>query len=160
MNQENPRVDLDDLDRRLIEVLRDDASLTNQALAEKVFASPPTCLRRVRRLKDIGVIRKVTAQIDRRMLGPELEAIVEITLDRQDSDALAAFEARMAGEGAVVQCWRVSPGPDFVMIVSVTDMPAYHALSQRVFAMDANVRNVRAFFAIHRSKPEYPNTRT
>ena len=58
----------------------------------------------------------------------------------------------MATESAVQQCYRVSPGPDFVLIVHCNDMPGYHALAQRLFNSDANVRNVKVFFSVHRSK--------
>jgi Lrp/AsnC family leucine-responsive transcriptional regulator len=54
----------------------------------------------------------------------------------------------------VTQCYRVSPGPDFVLVVQVADMAAYHALAHRLFATQANVRNVRSFFSILRSKFE------
>ena len=57
-----------------------------------------------------------------------------------------------AAEAAVQQCYRVSPGPDFVLIVYARDMPDYLALAQRLFTQDANVRNVKAFFSIKRSK--------
>jgi Lrp/AsnC family leucine-responsive transcriptional regulator len=48
----------------------------------------------------------------------------------------------------------VSPGPDFVLVTQVADMAAYHAFAHRLFSVQANVRNVRAFFSIHRSKFE------
>jgi DNA-binding Lrp family transcriptional regulator len=79
-------------------------------------------------------------------------AIVEITLDRQDEGALAAFEARVASDDAVQQCYRVSPGPDFCLVVHAAHMPDYLALSKRLFTSDANVRNVKAFFSLKRSK--------
>ena len=78
--------------------------------------------------------------------------MVEVSLDRQDASALDAFEQRVAPDDAVQQCYRVSPGPDFVLIVTVRDMPAYQALAQRLFTNDANVRNVKAFFSIKRAK--------
>ncbi|MDO8280561.1 MAG: Lrp/AsnC ligand binding domain-containing protein, partial [Burkholderiaceae bacterium] len=53
---------------------------------------------------------------------------------------------------AVQQCYRVSPGPDFVLIVHARDMPAYLALAQRLFTSDANVRNVKSYFCVKRSK--------
>lgn len=87
-------------------------------------------------------------------LGPSLTAIVEITLDNQAAERMVAFEEFVAGEAAVLQCYRVSPGPDFVLVLQVADMPAYHALAHRLFAAQANVRNVRSFFSIHRSKFE------
>jgi len=54
----------------------------------------------------------------------------------------------------VQQCHRVSPGPDFILLVQLADMAAYHALVQRLFTADANVRNVKSFFSVHRAKFE------
>jgi DNA-binding Lrp family transcriptional regulator len=83
-----------------------------------------------------------------------LTAIVEVVLDRQSAEALAAFEARAVADGAVRQCHRVSPGPDFVLVVEVADMAAYQVLVERLFTQDANVRNVKAFFSVRRAKFE------
>ena len=146
--------ELDDLDRRILEQLQIDCALTNQDLAERVHASPPTCLRRVRRLVDIGVIDRQVAILAADKLGSTLTAIVEITLDVQAAESLDAFEQSMLAEPAVLQCYRVSPGPDFVVIAQVRDMPAYHALVHRAFTAQANVRNVRTFFPVHRAKFE------
>ena len=52
----------------------------------------------------------------------------------------------------VQQCHRLSPGPDFMLLLQVADMPAWHALVQRLFTEDANVRNVKSFFSVHRAK--------
>jgi len=54
----------------------------------------------------------------------------------------------------VRQCHRVSPGPDFILIIQLADMAAYHALAQRLFTADANVRNIKSFFSVHRAKFE------
>ena len=145
---------LDELDRRILNALQADASQTNNELAAQVHASPPTCLRRVKRLVDAGVIEKQVAIIAPDKVGAALTAIVEITLDVQAAERQAEFETLVAREAAVLQCYRVSPGPDFVLVVQVADMSAYHALAHRVFAAHANVRNVRSFFSIHRSKFE------
>jgi Lrp/AsnC family leucine-responsive transcriptional regulator len=146
--------ELDDLDRRILEQLQEDSALTNQDLAARVHASPPTCLRRVRRLVDEGVIDRQVAILAAEKLGSTLTAIVEITLDVQAAESLDAFEQSMLAEPAVLQCYRVSPGPDFVVIAQVKDMPAYHALVHRAFTAQANVRNVRTFFSVHRAKFE------
>jgi Lrp/AsnC family leucine-responsive transcriptional regulator len=145
---------LDDLDRRILNVLQADASQTNAELAELVHVSPPTCLRRVKQLTESGVIARQVAIVDPDKVGARLSAIVEITLDVQAAERLFEFEALVAQEGAVLQCYRVSPGPDFVLVVQVVDMPAYHALAHRLFTAHANVRNVKAYFSTHRSKFE------
>ena len=147
---------IDETDIRLLDQLQRDASLSNQALAQRVHVSPPTCLRRVKRLAGAGLIERQIAILSADRLAPVLgfglTAIVEITLDRQDAERLAAFEARVSVDEAVQQCYRVSPGPDFCLIVVAADMPGYLALAQRLFTVDANVRNVKAFFSIKRSK--------
>ena len=150
------QITLDAIDLQLLAQLQHDASLSNQALAEMVHTSPPTCLRRVKRLRDAGLIERQVALLNPEKmaatLGHGLTAIVEITLDRQDTAALERFEARVADEHAVQQCYRVSPGPDFCLVVHAADMPGYLALTQRLFTADANVRNVKAFFSVKRSK--------
>ncbi|MBC7380427.1 MAG: Lrp/AsnC family transcriptional regulator [Burkholderiaceae bacterium] len=152
------QITLDVTDLRLLDQLQTDASLSNQALAELVHISPPTCLRRVKRLRDAGLIERQVALLSPDKLaavqGFGLTAIVEISLDRQGAELLEAFEARAAGDAAVQQCWRVSPGPDFILVVAALDMPAYLAVAQRLFTSDANVRNVKSFFSIKRSKFE------
>jgi DNA-binding Lrp family transcriptional regulator len=65
---------------------------------------------------------------------------------------VAAFEARAVAEDPVQQCYRVAPGPDLVLVLWVPDMAAWHALVQRLFTQDANVRNVKSYFATHRAK--------
>jgi DNA-binding Lrp family transcriptional regulator len=149
-------IDLDHLDLRLLAQLQVDASLSNQALAELVHVSPPTCLRRVKRLVDAGLIEREIAILNvdvlARVVGHGLCAVVEITLDRQDQAALEAFEKKVSNEDAVQQCYRVSPGPDFCLVVHARNMPDYLALTQRLFTADANVRNVKTFFSIKRSK--------
>ena len=144
----------DDTDLRLLDLLQNDASLSNLALAERAGVSPATALRRVRRLVDSGVIERQVALLNPAALGAGLHALLEVTLDRQGAELLDAFEARAVAETAVQQCWRVSPGPDFILVLWVPDMPAYQALVQRLLTQDANVRNVRAYFSVKRAKFE------
>jgi Lrp/AsnC family transcriptional regulator, leucine-responsive regulatory protein len=154
LTESSDRVTLDATDLRILDQLQRDASLTNQALAAAVHTSAATCLRRVKRLTDSGVIERSIAILSPQKLGAGLTAIIEVTLDRQGAEHLAAFEARAVAEAAVQQCHRVSPGPDFILVLQVPGMPGYHALVQRLFSQDANVRNVKSFFSVHRAKFE------
>ena len=150
--------EFDGLDLRLLDQLQRDASLSNQALAQRMGISPATCLRRVRRLQAGGLITRQVAIVEPQALaalqGHGLAVLVEVSLDRQGTEHLQAFEDRAVAEDAVQQCWRVSPGPDFLLVLQLRDMPGWLALSQRLFTQDANVRNVRAFFATKRAKFE------
>ncbi len=149
---------LDATDWALLGQLQTDATASNQALAEQVGVSPATALRRVKRLWEAGLIERQVAVLSAdglaKRLGHGLTAIVEVSLDHQATERLAAFEARAVADTAVQQCYRVSPGPDFCLVVAVADMPAYQALAERLFTTDANVRNVKAFFSTRRAKFE------
>lgn len=149
-------LELDIIDLQLLDALQQDASISNQALAERVHVSPPTCLRRIKRLRELGLIEAQVALLSSdalaRLQGFGLTALVEVSLERQGAEALDAFEALVVASDHVQQCWRVSPGPDFVLVVYAHDMPAYLALAQRLFTLQANVRNVKAYFATKRSK--------
>jgi len=150
------QISLDATDIALLDALQRDASRSNLALAELVHISPPTCLRRVKRLVDAGWIERQVAHLDADRLGAAfghgLTALVEVTLDAQGAEHLDAFEARAVAEDAVQQCWRVSPGPDFVLVIQARDMPDYLAITQRLLTHNANVRNVKAFFSLKRAK--------
>jgi Lrp/AsnC family leucine-responsive transcriptional regulator len=150
------QISIDAIDIRLLDELQQDASLSNQTLAERCHVSPPTCLRRIKRLREAGLIEQHIALLSTdklaATLGCGLTAITEVTLDRQGNEEAQAFETRVIDEVAVQQCYRVSPGPDFVLVIHVIDMPAYLALAQRLFTSHGNVRNVKAFFSLHRAK--------
>lgn len=156
MKEKNNMEAIDYTDLLLLDTLQRDASLSNQALAERLGLSAPTCLRRVRRLQERGLIERTVAILQpecvAELLGHGLQALVEVTLERQDAQSLDAFEQVAVAEDGVQQCWRVSPGPDFMLVVHTWDMPAYLALSQRLFSQHTNVRNVKAFFATKRAK--------
>jgi len=147
---------LDATDLQLLSLLQADACLNNVALAEKLHISAPTCLRRTKRLQHGGWIEKQVAILSAdklgRYVGHSMTAIIEVSLDKQGEEWLNAFETRAVQEQAVQQCWRVSPGPDFMLVVQTTDMPAYLALTQRLLTQNANVRNVKAFFSLKRAK--------
>ncbi len=149
---------LDAVDIAVLQRLQHDASPTNQELAEAVGISPPTCLRRVRRMREAGLIAGQVALLQpdllAQTLGHGLHAIAEILLDRQTAEAQDAFEARAVAEPCVAQCWRMASGADFVLVLQVRDMPHYLELAARLFTQDANVRNVKLHFATKRAKFE------
>lgn len=151
-------IKIDDLDVQLLGILQKDSSMTNQLLAQQLGIAPATCLRRTQRLRQAGVIEQQVVILNPQALAeatgqPQaLSVLVEVSLNQQGQEWQDAFEARAIALDAVQQCWRVSPGPDFVLMLLAQDMAHYQALAQQLFTQDANVRNVKAYFAIKRAK--------
>ena len=146
------KLQFSDLDLRILGSLQQDASLSNQTLAEKVFTSAATSLRRVRALEEAGVIEATVAILSPAKLGPLLLAITEITLDVQNAERFDAFDTLVRDEAGVTQVYRTAPSVDFTLTLTLPDMAAYQALVQRVFMAANNVRNVRTRFVTQRSK--------
>jgi len=156
INSSTASGNLDTTDLQLLAILQANASISNIALADKLRISAPTCLRRTKRLLQEGWIEKQVAILSSdklgRLLGHSVTALIEVSLDKQGEELLLAFETRAIQEAAVQQCWRVSPGPDFMLVVQVPDMPSYLSFTQKLLTQDANVRNVKAFFSLKRAK--------
>ena len=112
-------IGLDATDLKLLALLQADASLSNISLADKLRISAPTCLRRTKRLQQEGWIEKQVAILSADKLGQlsghSVTALIEVSLDKQGEELLQAFETRAVQEVSVQQCWRVSPGPDFML---------------------------------------------
>ena len=107
---------MDKIDLKIIEILRTDASLTNAALAERVHLAPSSCLRRVQRLKNEGIIKKTVAVIDDKALGINLKAIVEVDMDRHGNHAKAAFIERVKKEPTIMQAYGITGESDALLV--------------------------------------------
>ena len=149
-----PLLALDAIDRKILDALQEDNQITNLALAARVGLSPPPCLRRVRRLREAGVIAKDVAIVDPAMVGQTVIAFVGVELDRQREDVLASFERKIAAEPEVQQCYFVSGEIDYLLVVNCRDIESYNAFARRVLANEHNIRRFRTSFTLARIKYE------
>ena len=147
-----PILRMDSIDRRILDCLQRDASLTNLALAERVGLSPSACLTRVKRLRESGVIERVVALLNPAALGACLHIVVEVTMERDDKRLYRRFEQRLSEAPEVTQCYSVTGECDFVLILAVADMDAYDRFCDEVLYADGNMRKFRTLVSRHRVK--------
>jgi Lrp/AsnC family leucine-responsive transcriptional regulator len=147
-------VRLDRIDRRILNLLQENNQIPNHELAARVGISPPPCSRRVRRLREAGVIAAEVALIDPFRVGRNLIVFASVTLASQREDLLESFERKMRAQPEVMQCYFVSGDSDYLCVVNVPDMPAYNDFARRVFANEPNIRMFRSSFALSRVKSE------
>ncbi|MFZ6645094.1 Lrp/AsnC family transcriptional regulator [Undibacterium sp. TJN25] len=147
-------MNLDRLDRQILNLLQEDASISLRSLAEKLHASLATCQRRIARLKAERILLKEVAIVDRDRVGRPLTVFVSVELEKQNDSLLRVFEKRMLAEKDVLACYEVSGESDFLLIVNSASMESYHALTRRVFSSHNNVRNFTSNFAMNCSKFE------
>ncbi|ESQ75998.1 Lrp/AsnC family transcriptional regulator [Asticcacaulis sp. AC402] len=116
---------IDELDARILDLIQEDASLSVADLAERVGLSPSPCWRRIKRLEDLGVIRKRVTLLDADKLGLGFEVYVSVKLSLPSRTNLEAFEACLTNWPEVVACATVTGHEDYVLRVMTSDMHAY-----------------------------------
>jgi len=148
---DNPIPALDRLDRRILDVLQDNAELSNLELAERVGLSPTPCARRVKRLVAEGVITHQVAMVDPRKLGLNLTAHISITMDRHTPDRFEAFEETVLALPEVVDCCVVTgQSADYLMKAVVRDMAHYEQFLLGKLTRIPGVTGVHSSFELRR----------
>lgn len=126
------RAALDDIDRKLLTLLQQDAGLSVDALADRVHLSRNACWRRVKRLEADGIVQKRVAIVDPGALGLGLHVFVLIRTNDHSADWLQAFRRAVREMPEVVAAQRMTGDLDYVLRVRVADVPAYDRFYQRL----------------------------
>lgn len=117
---------LDRIDRKLLQWLQQDASLSNLELAERVGLSATPCARRIKRLEEAGVIAQRVALLDAAKLGLSLTAHIGVTMDRHTPERFDAFEAEISSYPEILRCSVVTgQSADYLLTAVVRDMQHY-----------------------------------
>lgn len=147
-----PNSDLDDIDRRILEKLQEDARISNADLARDVGLSPSPCLRRVRELEQSGVIRRHVSLVDPARVGLPLSVFVQVTLERQVEQELDAFERAMLGRPEVMECYLMTGDSDYLLRVVVADVTAYERFLKDHLTRVSGVSSIKSSFALNQVK--------
>jgi Lrp/AsnC family leucine-responsive transcriptional regulator len=145
-------VALDDVDRRLLNALQDDCQRSVLELARAASTSVATCHRRLQRLRASGVIEREAAILRPERTARGLIIFVEVALERHEAAAHAAFEDKMRAAPEVSQCYNTSGQTDYIVVMNVADVPAYHEAATRLFSSDPGIRTFRSTISIKRVK--------
>ena len=145
-------MDFERIDRKLLDLLQIDASRTNAELADLVGLSPSSCLRRIRRLKDSGVIDRVVALLSPAKTGRSLKAIVTVELERHGEAYMRQFLSAASQEPAVAQAYGVSGQTDALLMLRLVNMEEFDALCERLFKTQSNVARYYTMFVIRTAK--------
>tara|TARA_Y100000748_G_scaffold80719_2_gene66588 strand:- start:2125 stop:2610 length:486 start_codon:yes stop_codon:yes gene_type:complete len=147
-------MNLDNLDRRILDALQRNAKLSNVQLAEEVGLSPSPCLRRVRLLEEAGVIRGYHAQLDRSKAGLGLTVFVGVKVERHHDESANAFRAAVIDLPEVISCHVVSGESDFLLQVVLPDLASYEDFLFSTLLKLPAVSDIRSNFAISTVKSQ------
>jgi Lrp/AsnC family transcriptional regulator, cysteine-sensing transcriptional activator len=142
---------MDEIDRQLLELLQQDATLSIAQMAERVGLSATPCWKRIQKLERRGVITRRVAVIDPESVGVGLSVLVSVEAGEHTPDWLERFSAGVAAMPEVMEVYRVAGDVDYMLRVAVADMVEYDAFYKRLIAL-APMKNVTSRFAMERIK--------
>lgn len=145
-------IKLDRIDRKLLNLLQSNNQIPTRDLAAAVHVSQPTLLRRLRDLREAGVIVADVSIIDPLALGYGMYAFLDVSLHDQSGEASQEFEVRIQSEPEVLQCYFVTGAFDFFLVLHVAHMEGYYDFIRRVLSASGNVRHFESRFPLKRNK--------
>lgn len=143
---------IDAFDRHILSIYQADTRVPAQQIGEQVGLSAAAVQRRIKRLRESGVIVAEVATLDCRQLGLNLTAIVHVDLVDESARAQRAFRDTVTARGEVQQCYGVTGAADYVLIVVVTDLPAYEAFCEACLLHDPNIRGFTTQIVLEATK--------
>jgi DNA-binding Lrp family transcriptional regulator len=139
---------LDRTDRAILKALQRDASVSNVALAAKVNLSPAACLRRVERLKTMGLIKGIVALLEPRALDAGMLVMIGVVLDRSTPDSFTDFEKAVLKVSGCLECHVVTGEFDYFMLLRTKDNEAFNRLHAEQLLYLPGVRQIRSFMVL------------
>ena len=143
---------MDNIDRRILSELQENAGLPMQELGDRVGLSHTPCWRRVKRLEERGIVKRRVALLDAEQLDLAVNVFVNVSLRRHQENALNRFEAAVQDVPEVVECYSVSGETDFLLRVVVADVTAYERLVKATLVHLPEVGNLTSTFALRQVK--------
>mgnify|MGYP001544205158 CR=1 FL=1 len=139
---------MDEFDRKIARALAANGRLSAVDVAAEVGLSPSACTRRIQALETAGIVRGYRAILDAAAVGLGIDIFVEITLDRQNDDALRAFEKALARSPNVLSCHLMSGSSDYLIHIVARDLPDFERLHSGVLGHLPGVARIESKFAL------------
>ncbi len=131
---------LDRFDRQLLNLVQEDSAQTTEQLAAVVALSPSAIQRRLRRMREQGVISRDISVVDPRKVGRSTSFVVSIQVERERPELLSELRQWLAAQEHVQQAFYVTGEADFVLVICAPDTETYDALMARLVSENPNVK--------------------
>ncbi|EJW12549.1 Transcriptional regulator, AsnC family [Rhodovulum sp. PH10] len=123
---------MDRIDQKILDLLQADATLPIAEIADRVGLSAAPCWRRIKKLEDLGVVRRRVALVDRRKVNVPMTLFVSVRTTRHAHDWVDAFRKLIADVPEIVEAWRLTGDVDYLLRIVVPDIDAYDDVYKRM----------------------------
>ncbi|GGF77474.1 AsnC family transcriptional regulator [Paracoccus acridae] len=145
-------MDLDSIDRRLLQAVQENNRLPTEQLGELVGLSATACQRRLRRLRAEGVIEADVSIIAPEALGRPVQVLVQVSLERERADIIDRFKAAIRKTPEIMTGYYVTGEADFILVVTARDMADYEQFTRRFFYENSHIKGFKTMVVIDRVK--------
>lgn len=143
---------LDEFDRKILAILQRDNMTPQRTIGDAVNLSAPAVQRRIKRMREEGVIRADVSVVAPEALGQSITIFVEVEVISETAEQIERAKSEFAAAAEIQQCYYVTGETDFILVVIVPSMAHYEALTRRLFFGNNNVKRFRTFVAMDRVK--------
>lgn len=143
---------MDSKDLQILRLIQSDARLTAESISQEVGLSAPAVQKRLKKLRDSGVVAREIAVLSQSKLGRDMTIIVEVILERESRAQLDAFKQKMKQTPCVQQCYYTTGEADFVLILVVEDIREYERFTQEHFFDESNISRFKTSVVMDRVK--------
>ena len=144
---------LDRISRNILSILQQEARITNQDLANRVGLSPSSCLNRVRKLEEAGLIGPYLSNLNLAKICRSVEVICTVSLKDQSTDAFRSFQSAAQSHPEVVECYTVSGSFDFFLRIVAPDMARYNDINDMLLDVLPGMVNISSHVVLTNVKP-------
>jgi Lrp/AsnC family transcriptional regulator, leucine-responsive regulatory protein len=145
-------IPLDDFDRAILARYQHDTKLTAQVIGDEIGLSAAAVQRRLKRMREVGVIRAEIAHIDPAQVGVPVTVIVHVDIERESLQHIDAFKSLMAQRAEVQQCWYTTGLTAFILVVRVASTGAYERFTREVLLSHDNVAKFTSYVVLDETK--------
>ncbi len=138
----------DTTDRRILEVIQEEARISNTELADRVGLSPSPCWRRVRTLEATGVIERYVTLVNAKAVGLPITVFATVTLEKQVESALGSFEKAVTERPEVMECNLMTGEFDYLLRVVVPDLAAYERFLMDHLTRIKGIASIKSSFSL------------
>jgi len=143
---------MDAFDHHILKLLQQNSRVATQELGQQIGLSATACQRRIKKLRDAGIIKKEVAILDGALLGSYVTVIVEVSLKQGGAAIIDEFRASMLEHGEVQQCYYVTGDADFILIIAAANMLQYEKITRKLFFNNLNIKRFSSSVAMENVK--------
>ena len=139
---------LDDIDKKILDILQDNGRITNADLASQIGLSPPPMLERVKKLERNGVIRKYVALVDPQKVGKSIIVFASVTLARHRIKSIDQVREEFRNCPEILECYSITGEEDYLLKVAVKDIADYENFMFHRLAKIPAISRIKSFVVL------------